>query len=154
MWLHLIYVQCERHSVWLKVEFLTVTSWLTRWRLKSTASRLFSQRFIQAQIKENTKAPRHWPLCGEFTCDWWIPLTNGQWRGKWFRLMTSSCKDEIPWKEAAYPSVFTMTFIWHKQMISTSEEQGASVEVWEWITYFIPPFVMYVITNPCSCRST
>ena len=23
--------------------------------------------FIQAQIKENIKAPRHWPLCGEFT---------------------------------------------------------------------------------------
>ena len=22
---------------------------------------------IQAQIKENIKAPRHWPLCGEFT---------------------------------------------------------------------------------------
>ena len=24
---------------------------------------------IQAQIKENTKAPRHWPLYGEFTGD-------------------------------------------------------------------------------------
>ena len=22
--------------------------------------------FIRAQIKENIKAPRHWPLCGEF----------------------------------------------------------------------------------------
>ena len=32
-----------------------------------TASRLFTQPFIQAQIKENIKAPRHWPLCGEFT---------------------------------------------------------------------------------------
>ena len=31
------------------------------------ASRLFTQPFIQTQIKENTKAPRHWPLCGEFT---------------------------------------------------------------------------------------
>ena len=34
--------------------------------------------FIQAQIKENIKAPRYWPLCGEFTGDWWIPRTNGQ----------------------------------------------------------------------------
>ena len=34
------------------------------------------QPFIQAQIKENTKAPRHWPFCGEFTGDWWIPLTK------------------------------------------------------------------------------
>ena len=35
-------------------------------------------RFIQTQIKENIKAPRHWPLCGEFTGDQWIPRTNGQ----------------------------------------------------------------------------
>ena len=32
-----------------------------------TSSRLFAQSFIQAQIKENIKALRHWPLCGEFT---------------------------------------------------------------------------------------
>ena len=34
--------------------------------------------FIRAQIKENSKAPRHWPLCEEFTGDRWIPRTNGQ----------------------------------------------------------------------------
>ena len=34
--------------------------------------------FVQMQIKENIKAPRHWPLCGEFTGDRWIPRTNGQ----------------------------------------------------------------------------
>ena len=28
---------------------------------------MFTQTFIQTQIKENIKAPRHWPLCGEFT---------------------------------------------------------------------------------------
>ena len=34
-----------------------------RWRFKSPASRLFTQPFVQAQIKENTKAPRQrWPL--------------------------------------------------------------------------------------------
>ena len=43
-----------------------------------------------AQIKENIKAPRHWPLCGEFTGDRWIPRTNGQLRGKWFHLRTPS----------------------------------------------------------------
>ena len=31
-------------------------------RLKSPASRLYTQPFIQAQIKESTKAPRHWLL--------------------------------------------------------------------------------------------
>ena len=47
-------------------------------RLKSPALPLFTQPFIQAQIKENIKAPRHWPLCGEFTGDRWIPGTIGQ----------------------------------------------------------------------------
>ena len=39
---------------------------------------LFTQSFIQAQIKENIKAPRHWPLWGEFTGDRWIHRTKGQ----------------------------------------------------------------------------
>ena len=51
---------------------------------------LITQAFIQAQIKGNIKAPRHWPLWGEFTGDRWIPRTKGQLRGKCFHLMTSS----------------------------------------------------------------
>ena len=43
-----------------------------------TASRLFTQPLIQTQIDENIKAPRHWPFCGEFTGDRWIPRTKGQ----------------------------------------------------------------------------
>ena len=35
-------------------------------------------RLFKAQIKENIKAPRHWPLCGEFTGDRWIPRTKDQ----------------------------------------------------------------------------
>ena len=42
--------------------------------------------------QRNIKAPRHWPVWGEFTGDRWIPRTNGQWRGKCFHLMTSSCE--------------------------------------------------------------
>ena len=56
--------------IWITLENINkrITSLLwARWRLKSPASRLFTQPFIQAQIKENTKAPRHWPLCGEIT---------------------------------------------------------------------------------------
>ena len=63
--------------------------------LKSPASRLFTQSFIQTQIKENIKAPRHWPLCGEFTGDRWILGTNGQLHGKCFHLMTSSCNSDF-----------------------------------------------------------
>ena len=36
------------------------------------------QPFVQAKIKECIKAPRHWPLWGEFTGDRWIPRTKGQ----------------------------------------------------------------------------
>ena len=35
-------------------------------------------RLFKAQIKENIKVPRYWPLCGEFTGDRWIPRTNSQ----------------------------------------------------------------------------
>ena len=45
---------------------------------------------FQAQMKENMKAPYHWPLWGEFTGSRWIPRTKGRLRGKFFHLMTSS----------------------------------------------------------------
>ena len=31
-----------------------------------------------ADQRKKIKAPRHWPLCGEFTGDQWIPRTKGQ----------------------------------------------------------------------------
>ena len=43
---------------------IMMTSQWARWRLESPASQLFTQLFIQTQIKENIKATRHWPLCG------------------------------------------------------------------------------------------
>ena len=57
-------------------------------RIKSPTSRLFTQSFIQAQIKENIKAPRHWPLCGEFIGDQWIPTqmaSNAENVSIWWR---------------------------------------------------------------------
>ena len=36
---------------------ITMTPEWARWRLKSPASRLFTQPFIRAQIKENSKLP-------------------------------------------------------------------------------------------------
>ena len=64
-----------------------------RWRLNSPASRLFTQPFIQT---------RHWPLCGEFIGDRWIPRTNAQETRKMFpfddiiiRLMGSTTTRHI-----------------------------------------------------------
>ena len=42
------------------------------------ASQITGVSIVQAQVKENIKAPRHWPLRGEFTDDRWIPCTKGQ----------------------------------------------------------------------------
>ena len=47
-------------------------------------------RLFRRRSNENIKAPRHWPLWGEFTGHRWIPRTNSQLRGKCFHLMTSS----------------------------------------------------------------
>ena len=56
-------------------------------------SPLFTPLFIQAHIKENIiKAPRHWPLWGEFTGDRWIPRTNGQLRGN----VSIWCSHHVP----------------------------------------------------------
>ena len=67
------------------------------------ASGSFAQPLVQAQIKENIKAPRHWPLWGEWPVD---SLTKGPLSGKCFRLMTS------PW-DAIYsiPSSITLTIV-------------------------------------------
>ena len=42
------------------------------------ASRLLTQPFVQAHIKENIEVLRHGPLLGEFTGDQWTPRTKGQ----------------------------------------------------------------------------
>ena len=82
-------------SLWRKEYFITLTSLWTRWHLKSTASRVFTQAFVQAQMKVNIKAPRHWPLWGrggggggEFTGEQCIPRTKDRLRGNasiWWR---------------------------------------------------------------------
>ena len=43
-----------------------------------TGVSLFAEPFIQAQITDKIKVPRHWPLWGEFTDDRGIPRTKGQ----------------------------------------------------------------------------
>ena len=52
---------------------ITVTSQGAPWRLKSPASGLFAQLFVQMYTKENIKAPRHWPWWGESTGDRGFP---------------------------------------------------------------------------------
>ena len=51
---------------------------------------VYSTVYSGADQRKHQRFARHWPLCGEFTGDRWIPGTKGQWRGKCFHLMTSS----------------------------------------------------------------
>ena len=80
-------VGLEEYSLGLVSRYSTVSSGTLTWREWGL---WFTQSFIQTQITENIKAPRHWPLCGEFNGDRWILRTNGHLRGKCFHLMTSS----------------------------------------------------------------
>ena len=62
------------------------------WCLKSPASRLITQSFIQTQIKENIKALRHWSLCGEFTGPGEFPAqraSNAEYGPIWWRYHDS-----------------------------------------------------------------
>ena len=58
-------------DVWIGVSVLVFVSNAHNHRLKSPASRLFAQPIVQAQIKENIIAPRHWPFEGD------PPMTGG-----------------------------------------------------------------------------
>ena len=65
-----------------RMNLITVTSQWAWWRLKSQAPRLFVQPLFN-QIKEGITILRHWPFWGD-SGDQWIPITKGQYRGKWF----------------------------------------------------------------------
>ena len=99
---------------WWDRKFIRVTSYWARWRLKSPASRLFTQSFVQARIKENIKAKCHWtlwgysPVIGEFPAQWasnaetvsiWWPhhvsgMCIGKCNGCWCR---SDGIDNVEW---------------------------------------------------------
>ena len=53
---------------WSPPNIITVTSHWAWWRLKSLASGLFAQKFVQEQMKEYIKAPRHWFYVGGIHC--------------------------------------------------------------------------------------
>ena len=82
------------------------------------ASQITSLTIVYSTVYSGTdqrkhKAPRNWPLCGEFTGDRWIPRTNGQSRGKCFNLMTSSCivipfNCELSWTFCRYLTCVTI----------------------------------------------
>ena len=114
-------IELTMTNLWLSYVVTFVSSWEKRTQdhyndviMGAIASQITSLTIVYSiviptQINENIKAPRHWPLCGEFTGDRWIPRTNGRLRGKWFHLMTSSYiglalyLDNTSWLQEAQP---------------------------------------------------
>ena len=78
--------------------------------------------------------------------DRWIPRTKGQLRGKCFHLMTSSWAlfDNMDWLSLQNGQKITCPMKCGVKYLI-----GCTVEVWEWISYSIPYFIMDVITYPC-----
>ena len=89
---------CTSHRNKMEVVTYPYPKYSLRWRQNGRDSVSNHQphdyllnRLFRRRPEKNIKAPRHWPLCGDITADRWIPRTNGQWRGKCFHLMMSSC---------------------------------------------------------------
>ena len=70
---------------------------------------LFTRSFIEAQIKENIKAPRHWPLCGEFTGTGEFPAQRA----------SNAENGSIWWRHHAICYPFSFVYIWFR-FISSS----------------------------------
>ena len=113
-----------------------------QWRLKSPASWLFTQPFIQTQIEKNTKRPRHWPLCGEFTGGRWIPRTkvhNAEkvsiwWRHhdfheSWKNMVVGTCKLPVLVKEY-FPYGSQIKHFWEVGVFIVSCEMLSAFILW------------------------
>ena len=100
---------------------ITIKSYWGLWHLKSLASRLFAQPFVQVPIKENIKALHHWPLLGKFTGHQRIPLTRGQVAENlsiWWRHHVADCGGCTHEHQASW-----LAAIWHNV---TNPRQGFS----------------------------
>ena len=104
------------------LETITLTSQWARWRLKSPASLLFTQLLVQARIKDNIKAPRHWPLRGECTGDQWVPLTKGLRKMFPFDdVIVISCIWPSEWNHSIYQIHYTGATwaLWRPESVAT-----------------------------------
>ena len=71
----------------------------------------------------NSRWPVNSLVTDEFLCDWWIPGTNGQLRGKHFHLTTSSCCI-THWGRVAYICVSKLIIIGSDNGLSPSRCQA------------------------------
>ena len=80
-------------AIWKQIIYDDIMAWL----LRSPTSRLFTQPCIQVQIKENIKALRHWPLCGEFTEFPTQSASNAENVSIWWSHHAHAFRNTGPW---------------------------------------------------------
>ena len=114
-------ILCQQTEMVTNMVHITETPWWVRWRLKSPASRVFTQPFVQAQIiffhaqiKENFKAPRHRPLWGEFIGDRRIPPHKGPVTRKIFPFDDVIIKLTYIFSLPLQPIVFLLIIVSHR----------------------------------------
>ena len=118
---------------WLNqsIERIAVTSQWARLHLKLPASRLFTQSVIQAQIKENTKVPRH---C-EFPAQMASNADNFSiwWRHHWH---TDMALWRIPAKNSSVLRIMR-TVIQEKQKHNDVHIISIKLHIFHWSVYKI-----------------
>ena len=138
---------------WWYVCYIILTSQWPRWRLKSPASRLFTQPFIQTQIKENFKAPRHWTLCGEVTGTGEFPAQRVSYAENvsiWWRDhdVFASCKKSCTIQSYRFGVII---ILWNSfspiQLPNYIDRQNYSADVFN-ETLFI---ILCIITSTLTC---
>ena len=89
----------------------------------------------------NIKAQLHWPLWGESTGDWWIPLTKGQQRGKWRHHGCRSSWHSSGYSCPPFPNIvlnkfkrywiqLKINFLWHDK---ENEVDSVQFHVFSWM---------------------
>ena len=94
-WVFLGYSNSDLYSTSVNPVIYAISCHYDDVRMGEIASQITSLTIVYSIVYSDAdqrkhQTPRHWPLCGECTGDRWIPRTNGQLRGKYFHLMTSS----------------------------------------------------------------
>ena len=118
--------RCLVLPIWLphtamSTNLITVTYQWASWRLKSPASRLFSQSFVQAYIKENIRAQRYWPVWAESTDDQWFPSQRASntenvsiwWRHHVAMLLFAYCLPET--LRARFANLLAKVYEWVRE---------------------------------------
>ena len=78
------------------------------------ASQLFAQPFVEAQIKENIKVPRHWPLWAEFTGVRWMWRCAGNAGNVFPITAVERARHALRHVRAVMHAWITICFLWSR----------------------------------------